>query len=307
MARTIGFIGLGNMGGRIAQRLRQAGYTVYGFDVRIGRAEQLGLEPATSVAEVCRQSETILLSLPDSTAVEQVVLGPDGIETAARSGTIVVDLTTADPDSTRRLHARLLERGVVLLDAAVSGGPAGAEAGTLTIMAGGPAEALERVRPVLEAFSSRIYPMGGPGNGHAAKVVNNFLNGINLAATAEAMVIGVKAGLDPAQLLEVINHSSGRNWATEHRFPRILEGDYLEGGLSNILMAKDLDLYTTLARRLGAATLLGPVCASVFGVAIGMGYGQRVSNTVVDVLGDLAGGVRVQKPSREAAATDTGA
>jgi 3-hydroxyisobutyrate dehydrogenase len=206
----------------------------------------------------------------------------------------VVDLSTASPSASRDHHGYLAERGIRFIDAGVSGGPAGAEAGSLTLMVGGDMEVLEEVRPILEQIGSRIYHMGDPGNGHATKAVNNYLNGVNLAASAEAMVVGVKAGLDPELLLEVINESTGANWATKNRFPRIIEGDYIEGGLSNRLMAKDLDLYLALADEAGAPTVLGSSCRTVFGIAIASGYEDRVSNTVVDAIGDIAGGTRLQ-------------
>ncbi len=293
MSGRVGFIGLGNMGGRMASRLAQAGYQVKGYDVRPGLAESWGVIPAASIADAC-QAEVVLLSLPDSRVIEQVVLGADGILAAAAAGSTVVDLSTADPASTRRLQAKLAEVGVDYLDAGVSGGPAGAAAGTLTVMVGGSEAGFNRVRPLLEVIGKRLFYMGGPGNGHAAKAVNNFLNGLTLAATAEAMLVGVQAGLDPAQLLEVLNASSGRSYATEFRFPRIIRGDYIEGGLSNRLMAKDLDVYISLARELEVPTILGNTCRTVFALAIAAGYGDRVSNTVVDALGDLIGGVRLQ-------------
>jgi 3-hydroxyisobutyrate dehydrogenase-like beta-hydroxyacid dehydrogenase len=286
-------VGLGNLGGRMAVRLREVGVDVVGFDVRAGRAAELSLAPAASVAEVCRAG-VVLLSLPDDAAIAEVVLGPEGIRAAAPADTIVVDLSTASPTGSRARHAALAERGIAFLDAGVSGGPAAAEAGTLTLMVGGDPAVLDRVRPVLEGIGTRLFHVGGPGNGHAAKVVNNYLNGVNLAATAEAMVVGVRAGLDPRALLDVVNSSSGANWATQHRFPSIVEGDYLEGGLSNELMAKDLGLYLDLARDGHAPALMGATCRGLFDMAIACGYAGRVSNTVVDALGDLAGGVRVQ-------------
>lgn len=286
-------VGLGNLGGRMAVHLASAGAEVVGFDVRAHRAQELGLEGAATLAQACA-ADVILLSLPSDAAIDAVVLGADGVRAHASPGTVVVDLSTAGPSATRTRHAALAERGVELLDAGVSGGAKGAEAGTLTLMVGGSPEALDRVRPVLLGIGTRIFHLGGPGTGHAAKAVNNFLNAVNLAAAAEAMVVGVKAGLEPQLLLEVINRSSGRNWATEHRFPSVLEGDYMEGGLTNALMAKDLDLYLALAAETSAPALLGSVSRSVFGIAMARGYDERVSNTVVDALGDLAGGVRVQ-------------
>src|SRR5207244_9597843 len=128
--------------------------------------------------------------------------------------------------------ARLAERGVELVDAGISGGAAAAEQGKLTIMAGGSEQALERVRPILDTFSARVYHMGESGSGHTAKLLNNFLNGINLTATAETMVAARKAGLDLERFLDVLNSSSGANWSTQNRFPSLVKGDYLEGGLT---------------------------------------------------------------------------
>jgi 3-hydroxyisobutyrate dehydrogenase len=137
--------------------------------------------------------------------------------------------------------------------------------------------------------------MGASGSGHVAKLINNFLNAVSLAATAEAMIAGRKAGLDLRQLLEVVNASSGVNFATLNRFPRIVEGDYLEGGLTSDLMAKDVMLYLDLVRELGVTSLNGPPCLAAFHLAAALGYGDQISNRVVDAIGDIAGGVRIQE------------
>ena len=136
--------------------------------------------------------------------------------------------------------------------------------------------------------------MGAPGSGHVAKLLNNFLNGISLAATAEVMVAARKAGLDLAQFLDVVNNSSGVNFATLNRFPRIVQGDYLEGGLTSNLMAKDIQLYLDLARRLEVTSVAGPSCLGAFHLAAALGYGEQISNRVVDALADLSPGVRLQ-------------
>ncbi|MEU8362499.1 NAD(P)-dependent oxidoreductase [Nonomuraea sp. NPDC048882] len=289
----IGFVGLGNMGGRIARRLTAAGHPVLGHDPAPGAAEKAGATPAASVAEVGRDAELILLSLPDSKVVESVVLGDDGLLAHARQGQVIVDLSTAAPDSTRRLAGLLAAQGARLVDAGVSGGAAAAERGTLTIMAGGEREDVERITPVLETFAQRIFHMGGPGTGHSAKLLNNFLNAVSLAATSEVMIAGRKAGLDPHTLLDVLNSSSGANWATANRFPRIVEGDYLEGGLTSALMTKDIVLYVDHLRALGVPSLnaAGPLAS--FGLAANLGYADQISNRVVDAIGDVAGGVRV--------------
>jgi 3-hydroxyisobutyrate dehydrogenase-like beta-hydroxyacid dehydrogenase len=284
------------MGGRIARRLVDGGEEVVGFDLDAARAADAGARAAASLADVAG-ADVVLLSLPDSPAIEAVV---DGLEEHLRAGQVVVDLSTAAPASTVALHERLAARGVAFVDAGISGGAAAAEAGTLTIMAGGEAEALDAVRPVLAHFASAVHHMGASGSGHTAKLINNFLNAVSLAATAEAMVAGRKAGLDLRQLLEVINASSGVNFATLNRFPRIVEGDYLEGGLTSDLMAKDLMLYLDLVRELGVTSLNGPPCLAAFHLAAALGYGDQISNRVVDALGDIAGGVRVHDQTREA-------
>ncbi len=292
-------IGLGNMGGRIARRIDGAGHSVVGYDVDPGQAERSAVPVAGSIAELAGAVDVVFLSLPDSRVVEAVVYGEDGLASACRAGQIVVDLSTAAPASSTRIHDDLGRAGVEFVDAGISGGAAAAEQGTLTIMAGGSEQALAAVRPLLDAFSSRVYHMGAPGSGHVAKLLNNFLNGVSLAATAEVMVAARRAGLDLQQFLDVVNHSSGVNFATLNRFPRIVEGDYLEGGLTSNLMAKDVQLYLDLVRRLEVTSLAGPSCLGAFHLAAALGYGDQISNRVVDALGDISGGVRLQKGGEE--------
>lgn len=294
-----GMVGVGNMGGRMTRRLVSAGHDVLAVDADPARVPACGARPAASLADLSAQCDVIMMSLPDSSVIEGVVVGPGGLLDHAREGQVIVDLSTADPTSTRALHDALLLRGVCYLDAGISGGAAAAEAGTLTLMVGGDAEALDEVRPLLAAFSAAVHHMGASGTGHIAKVLNNFLNGVTLAATAEVMVAGKKAGLDLAQLLDVINSSSGVSYASLHRFPHIIKGDYLEGGLTGKLMAKDVRLYVSLAEDLGVTTLVGPATLTTFGVANALGYGDVISNRVVDALGDLAGGVRVANQDPE--------
>ena len=296
----IGFVGLGNMGGRIVRRIVAAGHAVLGFDVDPARAAAAGAAAAASPAAVAAEADLVFLSLPDSTVVERVVLGDDGLRASARAGHVVVDLSTSAPSSTVRLHAALAEAGAELVDAGISGGAAAAEQGTLTIMAGGSEEALERARPVLETFSARIFHMGASGAGHTAKLLNNFLNGISLSATAEVMVAARKAGLDLARFLDVVNSSSGVNFATLNRFPRIIEGDYLEGGLTSRLMAKDVRLYLELLPELRVTSFTGPACLGTFNLATALGYGDQISNRVVDAIGDVAGGVRLHDTGEDA-------
>lgn len=299
----VGFIGLGNMGGRMARCITGAGDALLGFDPREAAIGEAGASPAASAAAVVAASDVVLLSLPDSKVVEAVVYGDPAFLESVREGQVVVDLSTASPDSTRRIAADLAARGAHYLDAGISGGAAAAEVGTLTLMVGGDADALARVRPVLDRFSKAVFLCGGSGAGHTVKLLNNFLNAIALSATAEVMVAAKKADLDLATVLDVLNASSGVNFATINRFPKIIQGDYLEGGLTNTLMLKDVSLYLELLAGLGVTSLnaAGPVAA--FGLARQLGYADAISNTVVDAIGDVSGGVRLhtaQQPEESA-------
>ena len=289
----VGMVGTGNMGGRMTRRMVEAGHAVLAVDADASRIPACGAAPAGNLAELAGRCDVIMLSLPDSPVIEKVIRNPGGLLEHARDGQVIVDLSTASPASTRQLHDELGARGVRYLDAGISGGAAGAENGTLTLMVGGDEAALAQVKPLLDTFSAHVHHMGGSGAGHLTKVLNNFLNGVTLAATAEVMVAGKKAGLDLGQLLEVINTSTGVSFASLNRFPHIIEGDYLEGGLTGRLMAKDIRLYLDLAADLGVVTLTGPGTLTAFQVSNALGYGDLISNRVVDALGDLAGGVRV--------------
>lgn len=286
----IGFVGLGNMGGRITRRLIAAGRNVVGFDTDPSRAAACGATAARSIEDVAQQCDTILLSLPDSTVVEPV---SEALLAHARQGQVVVDLSTASPSSTMRLARRFAEKGAEFVDAGISGGAAAAEKGTLTLMVGGDAAAVAKLKDVFAPFSTKVVHMGASGAGHVTKLLNNFLNAVSLAATAEVMVAGRKAGLDLGQLLEVLNASSGVNFATINRFPKIVEGDYLEGGLSGKLMTKDVVLYVEHLHRLGVTSLNASGPLASFGLGTALGYGDQISNRVVDAIGDVSGGVRL--------------
>ncbi|HWK19232.1 MAG TPA: NAD(P)-dependent oxidoreductase [Microbacteriaceae bacterium] len=292
MSKRIGFIGLGNMGGRMTRRIVDGGVPVLGFDMSRDAVTAAGATPAESAAQVVAESDYVLLSLPDSKVVERVVLADDFIA-ALRPGQIVVDLSTAAPSSTQAIHARFQDLGVAYLDAGISGGAAAAEKGTLTLMVGGAAEALDEVRDTFAHFATNVFLLGGPGAGHSTKLLNNFLNAIALSATAEVMVAAKKAGLDLQTVLDVLNSSSGVNFATQNRFPKIIHGDYLKGGLTNALMTKDVVLYVDHLHELGVTSLNASGPLASFGLANALGYADEISNTVVDAIGDVSGHVRL--------------
>ena len=280
---SIGLIGCGQIGGRIAGVLGRAGLRVRAFDLDPERVRAAGAEPVGSPADLAEEP-VVLLSLPASAQVEAVLEGPDGLLAAAPAGLLVIDLTTADPASTMALQARAAARGVALVDAGVTGGAAAAERGELVVLVGGEPADVERALPVLAPISREAIVLGGPGAGHAAKAVNNVLNAVTLAATGEAMLAGVRWGLDPARLLEAINAGSGRSWASQHRFPRIVAGEDMPGGLSVALMAKDVDVFLRLAEEAGTPRALAEACADVYRRAVADGYGDEVANAVVRAL-----------------------
>lgn len=283
----------------MARCITQVGTALLGFDPRNGAAAEAGATPVGSAIDLIKQADVLLLSLPDSNVVESVVYGDPGFLAAVRENQVLVDLSTSAPESTRRIAADISARGAAYLDAGISGGAAAAEKGALTLMVGGETGALERVRPVLDHFSQHVYHCGPSGAGHTVKLLNNFLNAISLSATAEVMVAAKKADLDLQVVLDVLNASSGVNFATQNRFPKIIHGDYLKGGLTNTLMLKDVRLYLELLGELGVASLnaTGPVAA--FGLARSLGYADEISNTVVDAIGDVSGGVRLHERTEE--------
>jgi 3-hydroxyisobutyrate dehydrogenase-like beta-hydroxyacid dehydrogenase len=295
----IGFIGLGNMGGRMTKCIVRAGREVVGYDAREETISAAGATVATSASAVIDACDVVLLSLPDSRVVEAVVFGDDGLLAHARAGQIIMDLSTSSPASTRKIRELFADKGAEYLDAGISGGAAAADKGALTLMVGGDPDAVDRVREILRFFASEIFFVGESGAGHTTKLLNNFLNAVSLAATAEVMVAGKKAGLDLELLLEVLNKSSGINFATLNRFPKIIKGDYLKGGLTNTLMMKDVTLYADLLSQLGVPSLNSSGPLASFGLANALGYADEISNTVVDAIGDISGGIRLHDKTSE--------
>lgn len=289
----VGFIGLGNMGGRMTRCIVAGGVEVLGYDKDAQAAVRFGATPSQSIREVMEGADIVLLSLPDSVVIERVVEGEDGVLQHIRPGQVVADMSTASAASTKRLARLFAEKGAFMVDAGISGGAAAAEKGALTLMVGGDPGAIERLQPVFSLIASKVIGLGDCGAGHTAKLLNNFLNAVSLAATAEVMVAGKKAGLDLHKLLDVLNASSGVNFATLNRFPKIVDGDYLEGGLTSKLMTKDVLLYCDMLHELGVSSLnsAGPMAS--FGLATALGYGDVISNRVVDAIGDISGGVRL--------------
>ncbi len=249
----IGFIGLGNMGFHMARRLIEAGHTVIALDTRkepLDRIAALGGKPAGSAKEVGDRAETVMVSLPTPDIVLAVATGAGGVIEGQRVRRFV-DLSTTGSDMAKRIFALLKARDIVQIDAPVSGGVAGAEKGTVAVMASGPRADVEAVKPALSVIGKFFFIGEQPGAGQTMKLCNNFLSATAMAATSEAMVLGVKAGLDPRVMLDVINSGSGRNTATETKFPKNVVPRTFDLGFTNGLMAKDVGLALSEAKALG--------------------------------------------------------
>lgn len=253
----LGYIGLGAMGGALARRLMLS-HKMRVYDLRPEVVEEFtkdGAIPAQSPAALARECDVVMLCLPRSADVREAIFGPGGIAEGLSEGKVIVDQTSGDPDETRAMAAELAERGITLVDAPVSGGPAGATAGTIAVIAAGPKDVFERVKPVYESISPNVFYCGDTGNGHVIKTVNNTIAACNRIAAFEAAAVGRKYGLSLDVMTEVINKSSGRNSTTENAFPKMIAGEPTSDfGLA--LMLKDVTLATSLGTKSGVPMLV---------------------------------------------------
>ncbi len=255
-APRIGLVGLGMMGAPMARRISGAGYALSLFDIDRALATRLAEETGASAspdpASLGQASDIVITMLPNADVVRKAVLGEGGIAEGLAHGAIIVDMSSSYPLATRALGEELARKGVVLLDAPVSGGVKKAIDGTLAIMLGGDDEAaMARVEPVL-ASMGRTFRTGGLGSGHATKALNNYVSAAGLAAACEAVIVGRKFGLDPERMIDVINASTGRNNSTENKIkPFVLSGDFSRAGFALALMAKDVKAAADLSGELG--------------------------------------------------------
>ncbi|MBV9281116.1 MAG: NAD(P)-dependent oxidoreductase, partial [Chloroflexi bacterium] len=244
---------------------------------------------AESPAALAGGSDVVVLIVTNSPDVQQLVLGPAGILEGAAEGTTVVDMSTIAPAVSRALAAELERRGVSFLDAPVSGGTQGAHAGTLTIMVGGEPAAFERARPVLEAMGKNIFHVGPSGSGEVVKLVNNILVGAIAAATAEAFVLGTKAGADLETMARVVGASTGASWQLSNQFPlRAFSGTF-EPGFMTDLLVKDLGLALDLGAESRSPLFLTALARQLYGEAQAAGFGRDDYTSVMRVLEAVAG------------------
>jgi 3-hydroxyisobutyrate dehydrogenase len=287
---TIGFIGLGNMGLPMAQNLIKAGHAVQGFDVSKAHADALaasGGQPAASVKAATSGVDTVITMLPAGTHVREVYLGEAGVLSAVRPGTLLIDSSTIDVETARTVAAAAGNKGLPMLDAPVSGGTGGAQAGTLTFMCGGSDDAFSRAKPLLEKMGKTIVHAGGAGNGQAAKICNNMVLGVSMIAVSEAFVLAEKLGLDAQKLFDISSKSSGQCWSLTTYCPvpgpvptSPANRDY-QAGFTAAMMLKDLKLAQQASTSAGAQTPLGADAAKIYEQFVQAGEGTRDFSGVI--------------------------
>ncbi|OWV70667.1 3-hydroxyisobutyrate dehydrogenase [Rhizobium sp. R634] len=288
MAR-IAFIGLGNMGGPMAANLVKAGHEVLGFDLAasvLKAAEESGVKPASHVSQAVKDAEIVISMLPQGKHV--LTAWTDILQTAAQ-GTLVIDCSTIDVESSRKAHEMARAAGCLSLDAPVSGGTGGAAAGTLTFMAGGSDEAFARAKPILEGMGKKIVHCGEAGAGQAAKICNNMILGISMVGVCEAFVLAEKLGLSHQALFDVASTSSGQCWSINTYCPvpgpvptSPANNDY-KPGFAAALMLKDLRLSQEAALASGASTPMGAEAAQLFGLFEKQGNGGRDFSAIIEM------------------------
>lgn len=297
MKPKIGFVGLGNIGFPMCRRLLESGYEVIAYDANPEAVSKLGdtpAEPADSLKALAA-ADVVLLSLPGSDVVEEVVLGEGGLAEGLSSGKVLIDTSSSRPSSTRDLAKKLAESGVEMLDAPVSGGVLRAEEGKLAVMVGGREEVFERCREVLESFGEKIFHVGDHGAGHLVKSLNNLLSATTLASAAEAVILAEKAGVAPEALLEVINAGNGRSYSTEVKFPKFILDRSFDDGFALGLMVKDLKIALETAAEMGHPMFSGSSISQLWQAAAARGYGLEGHTSIYAFLETLSGEDRTRE------------
>ena len=299
MQGAVGFIGLGNMGQPMALNLAKNGFSLVVNDVNAARTTPLrerGARVAASGQEVAAATGRTIVIVETTAQAESVIAGEGGIVHGAGRGHVVICMSTIDPFAARRLGARLAEHGIAMLDAPVSGGTVGATRGELSIIAGGPLDTFEACRDVFKAMGTNIFHVGDLGQGLAMKLVNNMLGQVGRVAIAEALILGVKAGLDPQTIYDVVRVSTGTSHAFETGVPRILARDFSPGGTVDITY-KDQELQTAFAKQLGVPLILANVTQQLYQMARAAGLNKEDGLSIIKVLERLAG-VQVGGPTK---------
>jgi 3-hydroxyisobutyrate dehydrogenase len=286
----IGFVGLGNMGGPMCANLVKGGHAVKAYDLvpaLVEKALAHGAAKGSSVGDCATGVDAVVTMLPSSPHVRLAYEGESGILAHARAGTLLIDSSTIDPLTAREVAFDARAKGLAMVDAPVSGGTAGAEAGTLTFMVGGEARDFEAARAILSCMGKNVVHCGASGNGQVAKICNNLMLAIGMIATSEAMTLAARLGMDPAVFAGIVNSSSGRCWSSDtyNPYPGVMANtpasrDYA-GGFAADLMLKDLSLVTEAAKSAKVPVLLGAIAQQVYQKHAADGHGARDFSSVI--------------------------
>jgi 2-hydroxy-3-oxopropionate reductase len=293
---TVGYIGLGLMGKSIARNILKAGFPLIVHNRSQAAVAELvaeGAQAAGSPAEVAAQVELVFTNLPDTPDVEKVVLGEKGLQAGARPGLIWVDNSTIKPAVARTLSAQLAAQGMLSLDAPVSGGDIGARNGTLAIMVGGPAEALEKVMPVFQAMGKTVTHVGEAGAGQVAKAANQIMVAAQMVAMAELLIFSQKAGVDPVKVVEAIRGGAAQCWTLDVKPARLFAGNR-SPGFKAYMQAKDLNIILETAREYGIPLPSAAVDAQLYNAMLQNGMGELDNSAVIGMIEALAG-VKLQE------------
>lgn len=286
----IAFIGLGHMGNPMARNLLKHGHALKVFDVmseQVKTLTDLGCDPATSAAKCAEDVDVVITMLPSSPHVRSVYLNATGVLSAAMPGTLLIDCSTIDPHTARDVAFDAKAKSFSMIDAPVSGGTGGAEAGTLTFMVGGDSQDFEKAKPILACMGKNIVHCGGAGNGQVAKICNNMMLAIEMIATAEGMSLAAKLGMDPKVFAGIANTSSGRCWSSDtyNPYPGVLENAPASrgytGGFGSDLMLKDLTLVTEAAKAAKHPVMLGAAAQQLYQMHSGNGNGALDFSSII--------------------------
>lgn len=296
----VGIIGLGAMGGGMAKSLRRAGYDLHVFDVRSGAAEAFASDGGTacgSLAELGAACDVVVSVVVNAAQTESVLFGEGGVAGAMQPGSVFVMCSTVDPNVSIAFESRLAELGILYIDAPISGGAAKAASGEMTMMTAARPEAYARADPVLAAMAAKVYRLGdNAGAGSKVKVINQLLAGVHIAAAAEAMALGLREGVDPAALYEVITHSAGNSWMFENRMAHVLAADYTPLSAVDIFV-KDLGLVLDMARASKFPLPLSSTAHQMFMQASTAGFAKEDDSAVIKIFP----GIELPKPANKKA------
>ena len=286
MEKSVGVIGLGAMGGGMAASLRRAGWQVHAVDARPGVAQAFAAQGGVacgSPAELAQDCDVIVSVVVNAAQTETVLFGDGGCADAMKPGSVFVMCSTVDPSWSAALESRLAQRGILYLDAPISGGAAKAAAGEITMMTAGRPEAYQKCGALLDAMAAKVYRLGErAGAGSKVKIINQLLAGVHIAAAAEAMALGIREGVAPAELYEVITHSAGNSWMFENRMAHVVAGDYTPLSAVDIFV-KDLGLVLDTARATKFPLPLASTAHQMFMQASTAGYAREDDSAVIKI------------------------